>query len=142
VAQPVQGYFGPGNVNAFDAKRDPDSLWNFIATLIQRYRECPELGWGRFELIKQPSARVLLHRCTWDSSVVIAAHNFGAEPVSVTASAGSPGEPDSSFAGAVLRDLLGGQDLPLADDGGFEVPLDRYGYRWFRIQRPADRRIP
>jgi trehalose synthase len=142
VAQPVEGYFGPKKVNAAAAKRDPDSLWNFIATLIQRYRECPELGWGRFELIQQPSAQVLLHRCTWDGSVVIAAHNFGAEPASVTASAASPDEPESSFAGAVLRDLLGGEDLPLADDGGFEVPLDRYGYRWFRIQRPADRHIP
>ena len=98
VAQPVEGYFGPKNINAAAAKRDPDSLWNFIATLIQRYRECPELGWGRFELIKQPSAQVLLHRCTWDGSVVIVAHNFGAEPASVSCQrgvAGRTGKPRS-----------------------------------------------
>ena len=155
VAQPVDGPFGPARINAAAAKRDPDSLWNFIATLIQRYRECPELGWGRFALIKQASPAVLLHRCTWDGSTVVVAHNFGAEPASVTASVvppegeeGGPGDPDGtgaegqSYAGAVLRDLLGGEDIPLSDDGAFEVPLDRYGYRWFRVERPGERQLP
>jgi trehalose synthase len=139
VAQMVDGYFGPKNINAVAAKRDPESLWNFIATLIQRYRECPELGWGRFELIRQPASRVLLHRCTWEGSTVVAAHNFGAEPVSMTASASSPDDPDRSFAGAFLLDLLGDANVPLRDDGGFELELDRYGHRWFRIQHPGDR---
>jgi hypothetical protein len=42
----------------------------------------------------------------------------------------------------VLRDLLGGEDIPLSDDGAFEVPLDRYGYRWFRVERPGERQLP
>jgi hypothetical protein len=42
----------------------------------------------------------------------------------------------------VLRDLLGGEDIPLSDDGAFELPLDRYGYRWFRVQRPGERQLP
>jgi hypothetical protein len=162
VAQPVDGPYGPAHINAAAAKRDPDSLWNFVATLIQRYRECPELGWGTFELIKHVSPAVLLQRCTWDGSTVIVAHNFGAEPASVTATmetaaeTASPQEgeedgpegPDAkggagrSYAGAVLRDLLGGEDIPLSDDGAFELPLDRYGYRWFRVQRPGERQIP
>jgi glycosidase len=154
VAQLVDGPFGPGVVNAATAKRDPDSLWNFIATLIQRYRECPELGWGKFELIKHSASAVLLHRCTWGGSMVIAAHNFGPEPVAVTTTAASPDEPDQpigpdgnggpgvSYAGAVLRDLLGREDVPLDDDGVFEVRLDRYGYRWFRVQRQGERNLP
>jgi len=142
VAQVVDGYFGPKNVNAAAAKRDPQSLWNFMATLIQRYRESPELGWGDFELIKQPSAKVLLHRCTWGGSTVVLAHNFGAEPASVTANLSSAGDPETGFEGTYLRDLLDGQDVELADDGGLELELDRYGYRWFRIQRPGERHIP
>jgi hypothetical protein len=87
--------------------------------------------------------------------MVIVAHNFGAEPASVTATAateeddeggpeGSDGEGGAgrSYAGAVLRDLLGGEDIPLSDDGAFELPLDRYGYRWFRVQHPGERRLP
>jgi glycosidase len=44
----------PEHVNVAAQKRDPDSLWTFVRTLIQTYRECPELGWGDF--------RVLAHR--------------------------------------------------------------------------------
>lgn len=142
VAQVVDGYFGPKNINAAAAKRDPESLWNFIAVLIQRYRESPELGWGRFELIKQPVSSVLLHRCGRDGSALVLAHNFGAAPVSVGANAASTEEPGRSYAGAVLQDLLGGEDIPLRDDGGFELELGHYGFRWFRIHHPEDRVSP
>lgn len=142
VAPVVEGYFGPKNINAATAKRDPESLWNFIATLIQRYRESPELGWGEFELIKHPAAKVLLHRCSWAGSTLVLAHNFGAEPASVTAKVMPAEDSERGFAGAVLRDLLDGQDVLLADDGGFELELDRYGFRWFRIRYPRARRIP
>ena len=141
VAQVVDGYFGPKNINAAQAKRDPDSLWNFIATLIQRYRESPELGWGDFEVIRQPEPGVLLHSCTRAGSTLVLAHNMAAQPASVTAKVSSGDEPDRSYDGAILLDLLDGENVGLAEDGGFELELERYGYRWFRIQHPADRRI-
>jgi glycosidase len=141
VAQVVDGYFGPKNINAAHAKRDPDSLWNFIAALIRSYRESPELAWGDFELIKQPHPGVLLHSCTRAGSTLVLAHNMAAQPASVTAKVSSPEDPAENFAGATLLDLLDGDNVPLADDGGFELELERYGYRWFRIQHPADRRI-
>ncbi|WP_454699845.1 alpha-amylase family protein [Arthrobacter humicola] len=141
VAQVVDGYFGPKNINAAHAKRDPDSLWNFIAALIRSYRESPELAWGDFELIKQPHPGVLLHSCTRAGSTLVLAHNMAAQPASVTAKVSSPEDPAENFAGAILLDLLDGENVPLADDGGFELELERYGYRWFRIQHPADRRI-
>ncbi|MEO5319722.1 alpha-amylase family protein [Arthrobacter sp. CC3] len=141
VAQVVDGYFGPKNINAAHAKRDPDSLWNFIAALIRSYRESPELAWGDFELIKQPHPGVLLHSCTRAGSTLVLAHNMAAQPASVTAKVSSPEDPAENFAGAVLLDLLDGDNVPLADDGGFDLELERYGYRWFRIQHPADRRI-
>jgi glycosidase len=141
VAQVVDGYFGPKNINAAQAKRDPDSLWNFIAALIRSYRESPELAWGDFELIKQSNPGVLLHSCTRAGSTLVLAHNMAAQPASVSARVSSPEDPEEAFGGAILRDLLDGDNVPLADDGGFELELERYGYRWFRIQHPADRRI-
>lgn len=141
VAQMVDGYFGPKNINAARAKRDPDSVWNFIAALIRSYRESPELAWGDFELIKQPNPCVLLHSCTRAGSTLVLAHNMAAKPASVTAKVLSPEDPEETFGGAVLLDLLDGDIVPLSDDGGFGLELERYGYRWFRIQRPADRRI-
>ncbi|WLQ07981.1 alpha-amylase family protein [Arthrobacter oryzae] len=141
VAQVVDGYFGPKNINAAQAVRDPDSLWNFIATLIRRYRESPELSWGDFELIKQANPGVLLHSCTRAGSTLVLAHNMAAQPASVTARVSSPEDPKETFGGAILLDLLDGENIALADDGGFELELERYGYRWFRIQRSGDRRI-
>ncbi|MEK0153974.1 alpha-amylase family protein [Arthrobacter oryzae] len=141
VAQVVEGYFGPKNINAAQAVRDPDSLWNFIATLIRRYRESPELAWGDFELIKQANPGVLLHSCTRAGSTLVLAHNMAAQPASVTAKVVSPEDPKETFGGAILLDLLDGENVALADDGGFELELERYGYRWFRIQRPGDKRI-
>ncbi|MCY1213034.1 Trehalose synthase/amylase TreS [compost metagenome] len=141
VAQVVDGYFGPKNINAAQAKRDPDSLWNFIAALIRSYRESPELAWGDFELIKQSNPGVLLHSCTRAGSTLVLAHNMAAQPASVSAKVSSPEDPEEAFGGAILRDLFDGDNVPLADDGGFELELERYGYRWFRIQHPADRRI-
>jgi trehalose synthase len=141
VAQVVDGYFGPKNINAARAKRDPASLWNFIAALIRSYRESPELAWGDFEVIRQANPGVLLHSCTRDGSTLVLAHNMAAQPAAVSAKVVSPEDPKETFRGAVLLDLLGGENVPLADDGGFKLALERYGYRWFRIQHPADRRI-
>jgi hypothetical protein len=66
---------------------------------------------------------------------------MAAQPASVTAKVSSPDDPTETFGGAILLDLLDGHNLALADDGGFELELERYGCRWFRIQRPGDRRI-
>ena len=138
VAPIVEGYFGPRNVNVAASKRDPDSLWNFIATLIRRYRETPELGWGDFRIIKQPSTAVLLHSCSRAGSTVVMAHNLGPQPVEIDARVSLPDGEGQSLAGAILLDLLDGENIPLEEDGHFTLKLDRYGYRWFRIHDAHD----
>ena len=68
----VAGGYGPEHVNVADQRRQPDSLLAFITLLIRRYRECPELGWGTFDLLEQPHTEVLAHRCTWDDASLVA----------------------------------------------------------------------
>src|SRR5688500_939720 len=83
LVQPVvSGGYGPEHVNVSDQKREPDSLWTFLRTLIQTYRECPELGWGDFRVLDQPQDEVLAHRCHWEGSSVVAVHNLSSQPVS------------------------------------------------------------
>src|ERR687893_1023760 len=67
-----EGAYGPEFVNVNDQQRDPDSLLNFVRRLAATYRDCPELGWGKFEVLEQPYAAVLAHRCTWDDGSVVA----------------------------------------------------------------------
>lgn len=142
VAPLVRGEFGPDQVNAAAAKRDPESLWNFMATLIQRYRESPELGWGEFALIDQPEPAVFAHSCTSDGGTMVLLHNFGTAKVKVTGTVAPEDGPKRTYRGAVLLDVLDGGNVPMEPDGGFTVELGRYGYRWFRVQQPGDRLAP
>jgi trehalose synthase len=138
----VRGEYGPENVNAAAAKRDPNSLFNFMATLISRYRESPELGWGAFAIIDQPEPAVFAHTSSSDGGTLVLLHNLGEEPVKVAGRVGPEDGPRQAFKGAILLDLFDGDNVALEPDGGFTVELGRYGYRWFRVHGKGDRLAP
>ncbi|MBT2533585.1 alpha-amylase family protein [Arthrobacter sp. ISL-48] len=142
VAPLVRGEYGPEKVNAAAAKRDPDSLWNFMATLIERYRESPELGWGEFAMIDQPEPAVFAHTVSSAGATLVLLHNFGEDKVKVAGKAGPDDAPARAYKGAILLELFDGDNVPLEPDGAFTVELGRYGYRWFRVHRPGDRLAP
>jgi glycosidase len=135
AAEVVTGGFSPEHVNVAEQRNDPDSLLNFIRLLATRYRACPELGWGRFEIIEQPHAQVLAHRLTWDDASLIALHNLGPGAVTVPLTL-SDTDPDCE-----LTDLLQTGTTNPGKGGETELELDGYGYRWLRITRPGDRRL-
>ena len=105
------------SANVAEQRRDPHSLLNWIERLIRQRKECPEFGWGRLELLHAEGS-VLVHRCVWDGSAVVAAHNLGDKRATVPL----PGDC------ARLTDLLGTDD---AEPGG-ELTLEPYGFRWLR----------
>lgn len=131
----VEGGFSPEHVNVEAQRRDPDSLLAFVTLLVQRYRECPELGWGDFEVVDQPHASVLAHRCTWDEASLVALHNLGPEPLTV------PLELTGEDEGTVLADLLCDGEVTLDAKGRAEMALEGYGFRWLRVVREGDRRL-
>ena len=122
--------FGPEHVNVADQRRDPDSLLAFMSLLVRRYRECPELGWADFEVLDQPHAAVLAHRCTlgrrhaWSRCTTSAperAHRAAA--ARRTATLGPAGRParrratSSSTTKGARRARARGLRLPLAAGG-------------------------
>jgi glycosidase len=131
----VEGGFSPEFVNVADQRRDPDSLLSFMRLLIRRYRESPELGWGSFEVLKQPHPQVLAHLTGWDDGALVALHNFGAEPRTVPLVL--PGCGSSHR----LEDLLVLGSTPVSDDGSVELSLEGYGYRWLRVVAEDSRRL-
>jgi trehalose synthase len=131
----VSGGFSPRFVNVQDQRHDPESLLSFMKLLISRYRESPELGWGEFRVVKQPHASVLAHACAWDDGTMVAVHNLGAEPRTV------PLTLEGCDATHRLVDLLQEGSTPVADDGGVELALEGYGYRWLRVVGPDNRRL-
>jgi trehalose synthase len=131
----VTGAFSPAHVNVVDQRNDPDSLLNFIRLLIARYRSCPELGWGRLEILDHPHPEVLAHKMSWDDASLVAVHNLGPEAVILSLSL-----PDAPTP-CLLEDLLQDGSTPLDEEGTFEISLDGYGYRWLRLCPPGDRRL-
>jgi trehalose synthase len=136
VARVVDGGFAPEYVNVAEQVQDRDSLWSFIALLIKRYRECPELGWGDLTVLDQPHPSVLAHCCRWEDGCVVALHNLGPHPVTV------PIRLDDAADGWALVDLLQDGEEQLDAKGRTELRLDGFGYRWLRVRRPGDRRLP
>ena len=131
----VDGGYGPEFVNVEAQRRDPDSLLSFMTLLTQRYRECPELGWGEFAVLDQPHAQVLAHSVTWEAACLVAVHNLA--DTAVTVPLVLPDLPE----GTRLADLLVDGSHDVGEDGGLEVPLEAYGFRWLRVVRPGDRRL-
>jgi glycosidase len=131
---PDDGY-APAHVNVADQRRDPDSMLAFVRTLTHRYRECPELGWGEWEILDQPDAAVLALRVTWQEASMVTLHNLSPDPAVVPLQLGELEE------GTRLVDLLGEEDCEPDAEGGAEIRLDGYGYRWLRITEPSSRRL-
>ena len=132
LASPVvEGGFGPAHVNVEDQRRDPDSLLNFIKTLIRHYRNAPEFGWGTFAVLEQPHSAIFAHSLTWEDRHIVAVHNFSAEPIEVPLTLTVEGE-------SVLLDLISGDDIELPSTGKANITLDGYGYRWLRVVRTDD----
>ncbi len=136
VSPLVTGGYGPEHINVVQQMNEADSLWNFIRTLIQTYRKCPELGWGVVNLIKQPHHQVLVQESSWQGRTALTMHNFG--PAAVTV----PLQLSADRQNCLLADLLTEGDTSVDGQGRAEIQLDGYGFRWLRVVPPGDRRLP
>jgi len=132
----VDGAFGPEHVNVAEQRTDPSSLLEFIALLIRRYRESPELGWASFKVLDQPHRHVLAHESAWDDRRIVAVHNLSPESCIV------PLTLEGCDRSAHLIDLLQSTyDTSIDDAGRCQVALDGYGYRWLRLGSHASKRL-
>lgn len=125
--------WGPDRVNVAAQRRDPGSLLNWMERLVRRRRECPELGWGRAEVLDAGQPAVLCHRADWDGSTVLALHSFADRRLDARVAL----EPEVVQA----VDLFDGENATPAE-GTLTVPLDPYGARWFRLRRDGQRLPP
>jgi trehalose synthase len=135
VASPPEDGYAPEHVNVEAQMHDRDSLLAFIRELAARYRASPEIGWGELDVLPSGEDAVLAHRVTADVGRFVALHNFAPRPTVVSLELGPVAE------GSVLSDLLNVDRYDLDERGRIDVQLDAYGYRWFRIVEPDDRRL-
>ncbi|NMG09725.1 alpha-amylase family protein [Brasilonema sp. UFV-L1] len=114
------------HLNVLDQRRDPKSLLNWMERAIRMRKECPEFGWGKYEIINTDNPCIFAHRCEWHSGVVIAVHNLAQEACTVKLEL-EEGD------GERLIDLLGDQPYEAIEGTLHNVQLEGYGYRWFRV---------
>lgn len=123
------GKYGPDNVNVAKQRRDPDSLLSWMERLARRRQECPELGFGKFELLDTGAPSVLAHRCDWEGSTVVAVHEFAGKRPKVELAIAD---------GGALVDLFGHDEHKLPTT----LQLTPYDARWFRVRREGVRLPP
>ena len=127
VAPMVRGRFGPRNVNVDLQRPDPGSLHAYLRALIRVYRECPELGWGTFSLLRCETPSVLAHQCAWEDRTSVVLHNLADRAVTATVGLPSGRGPNH------LAEPLGSAQVSTDSKGQFEVRLPRYGSLWLRV---------
>ncbi|MFC7924479.1 alpha-glucosidase C-terminal domain-containing protein [Streptomyces cinereoruber] len=119
-------------MNVRDQARDADSLLSRVRTLIERYREAPELAWGRTEVFDADDPGVLAHLASLPEGAVLALHNLSARQTRATTTV--PG----LEGGRTLTDAFTGDTVEAAAGGRVGVGLAPYGYRWLRVDTPLD----
>ncbi|GAB2450226.1 trehalose synthase [Conyzicola lurida] len=136
LAAPVTGGgYSPEHVNASVQRHDPDSMLRFMRTLIERYRASAEIGWGDFTLLEQDDPAVLAHRVTGAEGTMVAVHNLGPEPTTVTLAL------DLDDDHRLVDLLLDGSITTPSPKGRVELALEGYGYRWLRVLAPGEKRL-
>jgi maltose alpha-D-glucosyltransferase / alpha-amylase len=122
------GEYGCGRVNAADQRHEPQSLLNWMERLIRTRKETPELGWGSSRVVPTGDEAVLAVRCDWRGSVVVTVHNFADRPARPRLRL------DGRDGDAALVELLADRRYDRVEALANGVPIEGYGYRWFRLR--------
>jgi maltose alpha-D-glucosyltransferase/alpha-amylase len=118
------GEFGFERLNVAAQRNRYDSALEHNRRLIATRRACPEIGWGDCEVLETGVESVLALRSEWRGGVVVTLHNLADEPTEIRL----PDDP------GYLMQLLGSSDLPGPDAAARPIPLEGYGFRWFRLR--------
>jgi maltose alpha-D-glucosyltransferase/alpha-amylase len=128
TAQPVinQGPYGYELINVESQRRDPHSLLSWTAQMIRLRKECPEIGWGSWEILETGSPAVLAMRYDWRDNSLVLIHNFDALPHDVIVKPNCEGEEK-------LINLLVEEQSQADQENRHHLKLEAYGYRWYRV---------
>jgi maltose alpha-D-glucosyltransferase / alpha-amylase len=117
--------YGYQKVNAADQRRDPESLLNWTERRVRMRKECPELSWGEFTVLRVDTPEVLALRYTFRRASMLTVHNFSARKQTVSVDPKAPG-------GDRLVNVF--DDVhSRSESGTHAIPLEPYGHRWFRV---------
>jgi maltose alpha-D-glucosyltransferase / alpha-amylase len=120
------GVWSCRHINVESQRRDTGSFLNWTAQMIRLRKECPEIGWGTYDVLDSGLPSVLAMRYEWRGNALLIVHNFAEQPHEVRLKL-HDGDGDR------LSNLLRDEDIVADDDGTLRIRLDALDYRWFRI---------
>jgi maltose alpha-D-glucosyltransferase / alpha-amylase len=126
ISDPIYGY---QHVNVENQRRDPHSLLNWMERKIRMRKECPEISWGDWKILKHDQPGVLVMRYQWNKRTLVVCHNFTAKPRAIVLDRAAVA---AEAAADKLVDLLDHNDSRANEQGRYMVQLQPYDYRWFR----------
>jgi maltose alpha-D-glucosyltransferase / alpha-amylase len=118
--------FGFQTVNVDRQRRDTDSLLNWTERVIRMRKECPEVSWGDFIVLRTNVSEVLAIRYDWRDTSLLTLHNFSSRKQRVRLKTGCN-------RGDLLVELFDGKHSQAANDGVHHVDLTPYAWRWYRV---------
>jgi maltose alpha-D-glucosyltransferase/alpha-amylase len=128
VVRPVidDSTYGYKKVNVADQRRDPQSLLNWTERIIRMRRECPEISWGSFAVLRTNVPQVLAIRYDWRQTSLVTVHNFSNRPQKLKVKI-------SADRDDLLVDVFSDRHSRRHPDGLHHITLDGYGWRWYRV---------
>lgn len=121
----AEGPYAYDAMNVETQRRSPDSLLNWMTSLIRLRQECTEIGWGDWRILDTGTPSVLAMYYRWEESSLITIHNFDEKVREIRLDVKQKKE-------SKLVDLMK-IDENIADENGIHrIRLGAYGYRWFR----------
>jgi maltose alpha-D-glucosyltransferase/alpha-amylase len=106
------------------AQRDcRGSLMDDVQRLIRARRSCPEVGWGECRVLHAGDTAILALRFDWRGETVLVLHNFSDRRLPARLALDDLDQ---------LRPLISNGDDRELRRAADPIPLDPYGFRWFR----------
>jgi maltose alpha-D-glucosyltransferase/alpha-amylase len=118
--------YGYTKVSVAEQRRDPDSLLNWTERIIRMRKECPEISWGNFVVLRSNAPEVLAIRYDWRNTSLVTLHNFSDRRQKVRLKVGAPRD-------QVLVEVFDDRHARAHNDGMHRIDLDAYAWRWYRV---------
>jgi maltose alpha-D-glucosyltransferase/alpha-amylase len=121
--------FGYKRVNVAAQRRDPQSILNWTERMIRARKECPEISWGTYRVLRTNGPEVLVMRYDWRETSLVTLHNFGSGKQQIKLKLDCPRD-------EVLVEVFDGHHSRKQNDGTHHIAMDGYAWRWFRVGGP------
>jgi len=121
--------YGYEKVNVADQRREPSSLLNWTERRIRMRKECPEISWGQYEILRTNAPEVLVMRYDWRGTSLLTLHNFSDRRQRVELDPKVP-------RGDLLVDVFDENHSRAEPSGAHHIDLPEYGHRWMRVGAP------